>query len=67
MIAIGTDEEGRVLVRVSDPGGVRVTYLVPEVAVQVGERMAALGRKSLLRPATKRLIVAATNGGKHAG
>lgn len=62
-LALGTDEEGRVLLRVSDPGGVRVVFLAPGQAVDLGERMAALGRHVVLAPAKKRLVKV-TNGAK---
>ena len=62
VISIGADDQGHVLLRVSDPGGVRFAFLAPAQAVTIGETMAALGRKMLLAPATKRLVVATTNG-----
>ena len=63
-ISLGTDEAGNILVRIADPGGVRFYFLGGALAVAIGERMAALGRQALLRPATKRLVVAAAKNGK---
>lgn len=62
VMGLGTDDAGHVLLRVETPAGVAVYFLTAEGAVNVGERLASLGRQSLLRPATKRLVRATGNG-----